>query len=85
MRNTPSAHCDESTKYDAHSTGISNVSIPKKCGDISGLAEVTLKSFGGISYISVGDSCMNTEVEDIGQIADTEVIVIGKNRGRRNR
>ena len=42
------------------------------------LAGVSVKSFGGSSYLSVGESCKITEVENIGQIADTEITESGK-------
>lgn len=42
------------------------------------LAGVSVKSFGGISYLSVGENCKITEVDNIGQVADTEVQESGK-------
>ena len=43
------------------------------------LAGASIKSFGGITYLSVGENCTITRVDDIiGQIADMEINENGK-------
>ena len=37
------------------------------------LAGVTVKAFGGTTYLSVGENCNVSKVDDIGQVADVEV------------